>query len=111
MTLKGLITGGTGRTVILGAICYQIATKNLASGFGAESWGISPFISVLNELIFAYVVIANSLRVLKVGHRAELRFTTPESRWEFEPRGTRCQLAVTIWELALVAGHKGVSQY
>ena len=27
MTRKELITGGTGRTVILGAICYQIATK------------------------------------------------------------------------------------
>jgi hypothetical protein len=43
LTLKELITGGTGRTVILGAICYQIATKNMASGFGAESWGIGPF--------------------------------------------------------------------
>jgi hypothetical protein len=41
--LKGLITGGTGRTVVLGAICYQIANKNMASGFGAESWGIGPF--------------------------------------------------------------------
>jgi hypothetical protein len=39
---KELITGGTGRTVILGAICYEIATKNMASGFGAESWGIGP---------------------------------------------------------------------
>jgi len=37
LTQKELITGGTGRTVILGAICYQIATKNMASGFGAES--------------------------------------------------------------------------
>jgi hypothetical protein len=35
LTLKELITGGTGRTVIIGAICYQIATKNMASGFGA----------------------------------------------------------------------------
>jgi hypothetical protein len=43
LTQKDLITGGTGRTVILGAICYQIATKNTASVFGAESWGISPF--------------------------------------------------------------------
>jgi hypothetical protein len=39
--------------------CYQ----NMASGFGAESWGIGPFIFVLNDLIFAYAVKANSLRV------------------------------------------------
>jgi hypothetical protein len=35
LTLKELITGGTGGTVILGAICYQIATKkhdNLVRG-------------------------------------------------------------------------------
>jgi hypothetical protein len=43
LTQKELITGGTGRTVILGAICYQIATTNMARGFGAESWGIGPF--------------------------------------------------------------------
>jgi hypothetical protein len=43
LTLKELITGGTGRTVILGAICYQIATKTWQVGSGAESWGIGPF--------------------------------------------------------------------
>jgi hypothetical protein len=49
LILKGLITGGTGRTVILGAICYQIATKNMASGLGAESWGIGPFTVTLKR--------------------------------------------------------------
>jgi hypothetical protein len=55
LTQKELITGGTGRTVILGAVCYQIATKNMASGFGAETWGIGPgsFTVALNKLIFA----------------------------------------------------------
>ena len=24
-------------------MCYQIATKTMASGLGAESWGIGPF--------------------------------------------------------------------
>jgi hypothetical protein len=43
LTQKELITGGTGRTVILGAICYQIATKTWQVGSGAESWGIGPF--------------------------------------------------------------------
>jgi hypothetical protein len=48
---KELIAGGTGRTVILGAICYQIATKNMASGFGAETWGIGPFTVTLYILV------------------------------------------------------------
>jgi hypothetical protein len=60
LTQKELITGGTGRTVILGAICYQIATKNMASGFGAESWGIGPFTSHLNNLVFASRVLTRS---------------------------------------------------
>jgi hypothetical protein len=42
LTLKELMTGETGRTVILGAICYQIATKNMTSGFGAEFVGDRP---------------------------------------------------------------------
>ena len=57
MTLKGLITGGIGRTVILGAICYQIATKNMASGFGAESWGIGP-VTVALEHLDRYIMSA-----------------------------------------------------
>src|ERR1700732_3609615 len=36
-------------SIILGAICYQIATKNMASGFGAESWGIGPFTNTLGS--------------------------------------------------------------
>jgi len=43
----------------LGAICYQIATKNMASWFGAES-GFSPFTSHLNNLIFACRVTVRS---------------------------------------------------
>jgi hypothetical protein len=31
------------KTGLIGAICYQIATKKLTSGFGAEPWGIGPF--------------------------------------------------------------------
>jgi hypothetical protein len=40
---KGVNNRRTGRTVILGAICYQIATKTWQVGSGAESWGIGPF--------------------------------------------------------------------
>jgi hypothetical protein len=37
--------------VIIGAICYQIATKNMASGFGAESWGSAPSLSHLFAVV------------------------------------------------------------
>jgi hypothetical protein len=43
LTQKGVITGGTGRTVILGAICYQIATKTWQVGSGLNRGGIGPF--------------------------------------------------------------------
>jgi hypothetical protein len=39
LTQKELITGGTGRTVILGAICYQIATKTWQVGSGLNRGG------------------------------------------------------------------------
>ena len=35
-------TVSTGRTVRLGAICYQIATKNMPSGFGGRIVGDRP---------------------------------------------------------------------
>jgi hypothetical protein len=37
--------------VIIGAICYQIATKNMASGFGAEAWGSAPSLSHLFAVV------------------------------------------------------------
>jgi hypothetical protein len=40
----------SGRTVILGAICYQIATKTWQVGSGAESWGIGPFAFTFHQL-------------------------------------------------------------
>src|ERR1700730_10976056 len=72
LTLKELITGGTGRTVILGAICYQIATKNMASGFGAESWGIGPFTSHLDNLSFACRV-TYALRALALPQKTKVQ--------------------------------------
>jgi hypothetical protein len=57
LTQKELIAGGTGRTVILGAICHQIATKNMASGFGAESWGIGPITFALEHLDLLIVAL------------------------------------------------------
>ena len=46
-----LVTGGTGRTVILGGIRYQNATKNMTSGFGAEIVGDRPRYCRTNALI------------------------------------------------------------
>jgi hypothetical protein len=45
LILKGLITGGTGRTAILGAICYQIATKTWQVGSGLNRGGSAPSLS------------------------------------------------------------------
>jgi hypothetical protein len=50
LTQKELITGGTGRTVILGAICYQIATKTWQVGSGLNRGGSAPSLSLLNTL-------------------------------------------------------------
>jgi hypothetical protein len=52
MTLKELITGGTGKTVILGAICYQIATKTWQVGqvgSGLNRGGSAPSLSHLSR--------------------------------------------------------------
>jgi hypothetical protein len=88
LTQKELITGGTGRTVILGAICYQIATKNMASGFGAESWGIGPFTSHLNNLIFACGV-TYALRVLALPQKATSALPT-----DISPLGSSSELRI-----------------
>jgi hypothetical protein len=49
VTLKELITGGTGRTVILGAICYQIATKNMKDSRAARA--IKPYYEKYREAV------------------------------------------------------------
>ncbi len=43
------MSGETGRTVIRGAICYQIATKNMASRFGLNRAGICRFIIIFEH--------------------------------------------------------------
>lgn len=39
MIHKGLVTGGTGSTAMLGAICYQIVTKTWQVGSGMNRGG------------------------------------------------------------------------